>query len=114
MVYKYLAEYTKDRKSFQSSISNECWKCHSKNIEKIDSGEVVSKCRECGSTTKYYTYKVWLSNIKTSSKYTIKSAKEAINDLKNDKLRKEKEYKKNVAEQKERIQRARDKIKSMK
>jgi len=114
MVQKHLAEYLKDRKSFQSSISNDCWKCHSKNTQKVDSGIAVLKCKDCGSTTKYFDYATWIKNIKHSSKYSIKSAKEAILELKAEKLRKDKDIKNRIADQMERIKRAKEMIRSVK
>jgi hypothetical protein len=114
MVQKHLAEYEKDKKDFQSTVSSECWRCRSRNTQKVDSGVDVIKCKDCGSTTKYYTYASWIRNIKSTSKYNIKSAEEAIRVLKAEKLRKEKEYKKNVDAQKERIKWAREKIRSVK
>jgi hypothetical protein len=117
MIYKHLDKYEKERKKYQST-HNECWKCYSKNLVKIDSGEDVSKCKECGSTNKFFTYNGWLKYIKSSNKNDIKRNKQHIRDLKctlkADKLKRDMEFKETVKELNQNIRWAKENLKAVK
>lgn len=91
--------WEKEQNDFIETMGTKCWKCESKNIERIFNSKPyeekgieyyrVTKCLDCGSGYSNFTFKQWLKNKRRTSERIIKESKILIRERK-EKYKKEK------------------------